>query len=202
MAAAASLSFERPRSVPPPLPVSLRLECQPFSSLTRELVRDLRNRLTNSDSRGDCKDDGVGAGSLMRGLIDDANTHLYGNPDEWWVITVWPQGSQHKGPVAWCLLRPESCACPTLRCAFYTASAWRNRGIGALLVNESLHLARRLGYDRLCASPWNARSRSFFKSAGFETICAGGGGMSALVEYDVPEELPARPPWRCRQPEV
>lgn len=188
--------------MPPPLPVSLRLEAEPWHALPKQLILDLRNRLTNSGERGDLTDVGANAGSLMRELIDDYNIGV-ANATDWWVITVWPQGSQHRGPVAWCLLRPEpSRYAPTFRIAVYTSPAWRKRGLGALLVNEATRLSHRLGIGRITASPWNGRSDTFFKSAGFQLVCARSEGMSALAELDVPSECPARLPWRCRPPEV
>jgi len=193
-------SPERPRSVPPPLPVSLRLEAEPWSSLPKNLILDLRNRLTNNEGRDDRKDDGRGAGSLFRELIDDYNMGIISG-HEWWAITVWPSSSFWRGPVAWMLLRPEPRYLPTLRVGTYTDPSWRNRGLGKLLNNEAMRVGHQQGYKRLVASPWNKRSDAFFRAAGYAVLCPYGGGLSALAELDIPEECPARLPWRCRPPE-
>lgn len=189
------------RAVPPPLPVSLRLECAPWQDLPRELLLDLRNRLTNHEGRGDRKDDGIGAGSLMRELIDD---YIMGviSAQGWWVVTVWPEGSRYRGPVAWCLLRPESRSTPTMKLGFYTDPSWRKRGLGRLIVNEVLRLCNRIHIERVTASPWNITSHCFFEGAGFATMCRYNSGMGALSEMDVPNVPPARLPWRCRAPEA
>ena len=186
------------RPVPPPLPVSLRLESEPWNFLSKSLVFDLRMHLTNSGDRGDLKDDGVGAGSLFRDLIDQYNDGLQSGQD-WWAVTAW-QSSDRLEPIAWCLLRPESsCVVPTFRTGIYTQARWRNRGIGRILINESIRLGHRLGYSRLVASPWNQRSESFFESAGFSTIAPRCGAMSGLAEFDI-NDCPDRLPWRCRPP--
>lgn len=185
---------------PPPLPVSLRLEAEPWTSLPKPVILALRRDLTNDGGRGDTKDDGVSAGSLFRELIDDYNLGIT-HADDWWAITVWPEGSRYNGPIAWMLLRPEARHLPTFRVGAYTHPAWRKRGIARLLNNEATRLAHRLGYKRLVASPWNARSDAFFRATGYAILCPYGGGMSALAEIDVPEDLPARLPWRCRSPE-
>ena len=189
------------RAIPPPIPVSLRLEAEPWAKLPRELVRDLRFRLTNNEARGDTKDNGHGVSSLFKELIDDESIGVISG-DDWWAITVWPAGSR-PGPVAWCLLRPEGGhRTPTFRIGSYTAPEWRSRGIGRMMVNEAARLAHRFGFHKLTASPWNKRSESFFKSAGFDIIVSpSGGGMSGLAEMYV-NSAPARVPWRCRPPEV
>ncbi len=199
-------ALERPessglRALPPPLPVNLRLECAEWDKLPKSLILDLRLRLTNNECRGDLKDDGHGAGSLFRELIDDYNMGVVSAKD-WWAITVWPESSRFKGPIAWCLLRPEPRYTPTFRIGVYTAPEWRKRGIGRLLINESLQVAQRLGYERIIASPWNYRSLSFFRSAGLETVTLPMPGMSGLAEIDVPSEPVPRLPLRCRSPEA
>jgi GNAT superfamily N-acetyltransferase len=168
--------------------------------MPKNLILDLRMRLTNNECRGDYKDDGHGAGSLFKELIDDYNMGVISGQD-WWAITAWPD-SRFRGPVAWCLLRPEPRYLPTLRVGTYTAPEWRRRGIGKLLMNECVRLAQRQGYERVIASPWNVQSLSFFSSAGFGIVTRHGGGMSGLAEVDVPREPVARLPWRCRPPEV
>jgi GNAT superfamily N-acetyltransferase len=168
--------------------------------LDKRVILDLRLNLTNSEERGDYKDDGHGAGSLFKDLIDDYNLGL--NPGgDWWAITVWPEGSRFSGPVAWCLLRPRLGYVPSLVMGFYTHPNWRQRGIAKLLNNEAARLAHQLGYKRLVASPWNERSLAFFSAAGYDIITRCGGGMSGLAQLDIPEARPSRLPWRCRPPE-
>ena len=132
-------------SQPPPLPVSLRLESEPWIQLPKQLVLDLRLRLTNHESRGDLLDSGVGGGSRMRELIDDYGYGIQSG-ENWWVITVWPEGSR-PGPIAWCLLIPDERRLDSLRCAFYVDPCWRKRGIGAMLANEATRVAHRRGYS-------------------------------------------------------
>jgi len=193
-------SIQRVNGGPPPLPVSLRLEATRWGDLDRSTVNALKLNLTNNGARGDLKDDGVPAGSLFRKLIDDAQLGI-ANTSEWWAVTAWPGGSLYAGPVAWCLLRPEVRHLPTLRTGFYTGPQWRARGIARLLNNEAARLAHQLGYKRLVASPWNARSLAFFRAAGYGILCTYGGGMSSLAEMEI-DEKPARLPWRCRLPEA
>jgi len=183
---------------PPPLPVSLRLESEPWTALPKQLIQDLRLRLTNHECRGDVKDDGIGAGSRMRELIDDYNMGIF-DGEGWWAITAWPVGSR-PGPIGWCLLTPDQYHLTTLRTAFYVDPAWRKRGIGAMLANEAARTAHRRGYNRLSASPWNRRSLSFFRSAGFTILATHASGFGGAAEILI-NEPPPRLPWRCRPPE-
>jgi GNAT superfamily N-acetyltransferase len=186
-------------SQPPPLPVSLRLESEPWIQLPKQLVLDLRLRLTNHESRGDLLDSGVGGGSRMRELIDDYGYGIQSG-ENWWVITVWPEGSR-PGPIAWCLLIPDERRLDSLRCAFYVDPCWRKRGIGAMLANEATRVAHRRGYSRLAASPWNQRSLSFFQSAGFDILATHASGFGGFAEINI-TGCPPRLPWRCRPPEA
>jgi GNAT superfamily N-acetyltransferase len=190
----------RYRDPVPPLPVSFRLDTQPWVALSRETVGLLRVNLTNHETRGDCKDDGVPAGSQFKRLIDEANEGEVSTLD-WHTVIAWPEGSRFPGPIAWCLLRPVRCYLPTLRIGTYTSPRWRRRNIGRVLINEAVRLAHQLGIQRVVASPWNDTSLGFFTSVGFEVLCRHGGGMSGLAELDVPATRPNRLPWRCRAPE-
>jgi GNAT superfamily N-acetyltransferase len=193
-------SIPSPTRRPPPLPVNLRLEAEPWERLPKQLLLSLRLNLTNSADRGDCKDDGVGAGSAFRELIDDYNMGIV-PATGWWAITVWPEGSRYEGPIAWCLLRPRDNSVRSLVMGFYTHPTWRQRGIARLLNNEAARLAHQLGYKRLVASPWNERSVAFFRSVGYESIIKSGGGLHGYAELNITDERPARLPWRCRAPE-
>jgi GNAT superfamily N-acetyltransferase len=202
--------LHRPRALPPPLPVSLRLDTQPWHDVPGQLLLDLRLNLTNHVARGDRKDDGEPAGSLFRELIDDHNIGL-ANSEGWWIVTCWPDvmhAVQPRAllPVAWMLMRPEARYLrPTFRVGAYTHPSWRQRGVGKLLNNEAVRLAHRLGYKRLVAVPWNAKSTSFFRSVGYDTPYGCDNSVHSVrpvaVKLDVPDACPARLPWRCRPPE-
>ncbi len=190
------------RRSPPPLPVKFRLDAQPWSLIDKETVLLLRN-LTNHEIRGDFKDNGNGAGSLFRHLIDDVNDGT--EPVEgWWAIVAWPEGSRFSGPIAWCLLRPERrhLPGPTVNLGTYVRHDWRRRGLGRALANEATRLAHLLGFKHIVASPWNKRSEAFFKGLCCNITCQYTPGMAGTAEFNVPEHRPARLPWRCRPPEI
>ncbi len=143
-----------------------RLVAEPWSEVGRSLVLQLRLWLTNDPDRGDFKDDGVPAGSLLKEMVDDANLGIIGT-DGWWVVTCWPVDETPLRPMGWCLLHPVDEA---LDVSLYVDPDWRRRGVGSDVIIEASRLARHLGCSRLLASPWNSGAAAFFSRCGFASV--------------------------------
>lgn len=130
------------------------------------------HELTNSPLRGDVRDNGDGAGSHFRNVLDDA---LCGesHPHSWVVVARdrfrvagWSMVTSHlRDP-----LDGKRLSVPTGAVGFYVHPDFRRQGLGLCLIQEVSEVARINGMGRLLANPWNRTSNSFFQAAGFIDI--------------------------------
>ena len=151
------------------------------NSLTWRTVRHLCLELTNSGDRGDCRDDGVDAGSSMRSALKARLSGMRFNPATKVILARTRPGLV--GLAAWCLLEPEA---PDFDRAearfrrdhgelayevgFYVSPEFRKQGVGRELVRVARDVAVQQGMSRLAARPWNRSSMRFFRSCGFSTL--------------------------------
>ena len=127
----------------------------------RELLRRLRDELTNSAVRGDVRDDGTPGGSALHMALVDALDGCVRPRSH--VITALDDGDgELRG---WCMVDD---LVDRASVGFYVDPRRRGGGVGKALVAEATALARRLGLKHLVARPWNASSKDFFKACGFQ----------------------------------
>lgn len=147
----------------------MRFVTTSFDKLDDKALRELLP-LTNSPDRGDCRDDGRGAGSsfyeYLRGRLGG-----YVSNDHRWAIVAYENGEA----IGWCMFGEierdpssnELLNVPTALLGFYVAPSRRRTGLASDLLDEARKLARKIGRLRLMVQPWNRGSSAFFRSKGF-----------------------------------
>lgn len=152
-------------------PDSLEFVTRRFDELPRADAQALLS-LTLSRARGDLRDGETSdPGSSFRLLLHDLIRGFTGPLDRWAVIA-------YEGPVpaGWCLLERlredpitnQRSFIPEGAVGFYVDPQHRRRAVAARLLRRAQDLARKEGWHRLVAFPWNRSSSSFFASQGFD----------------------------------
>lgn len=160
-----------------------------FDDLSTTSIKKLHG-LTNDPQRGDVRDTGSAAGSLFRNQLDD---RLCGEsfPNSEVIIARPKWNLRYAG---WCMMTrhdidPETgrrLLVPSAQVGFYVHPDFRRQGLGRRLIQEAQDLARKTGVGRLLANPWNASSRTFFLSCGFQELqCYVSGFSGGMAAYEV-----------------